>query len=368
MINVTIQPNDDIQNFLDILQSNGGGVLNITPATYSPTASITSYDNIIVNGNGAIIDFGGQNYQWNVLGSDSYSTGTITSIVSGVNVTGSGTAWLTNVTPYVSQLFFKGQWMTIASVPTDTTLVLAEGYDGVAFAPGASYVIATPIKNIGLQNFTIQNSLGVGIEFNLARFIDLQGINSLSNNIGIKGTYVTELSINRVLPILNTTNGMEITNGGRFNWDSVNSASNGTNGIYLNNVRSMGFKTGVANSNTEEGMYITNCTDISATNFDASANGKNGVNSVSGNYSLSFTDGAVRSNTEDGIKETASSVNTFISNIDALGNSGYDINIVDATSVNTIILGNTVAGDGLGTVNDLGTGTLIRSNIGVADN
>ena len=73
-------------------------------------------------------------------------------------------------------------------------------------------------------------------------------------------------------------------------------------------------------------------------------------------------------NTGDGIRFTASDDNVIVSQSDIRKNGGYGINIVDATTTNTLISSNSFVSNTSGEVNNSGTGTLIRSNLGVVDN
>ena len=369
MILLTIQPSDDIQNYLNILNMNGGGILSLNPvSTFFPTNDIIIPTNCSINGNGGTIDFNHQPYGIKSSGVNQYSTGTITSITNGVNVVGSGTSWLGNVIPFASQLFINGQWMIIAAVPSNTTLVLAEGYDGNTVQAGSAYVIGIPNQNISLSNLMLENSTATAIKIDYARFTNLNSINFQNNNAGIIGTYLTELSLNNVLPVSCTTNGIQITNGGRYNWNSVNSVNNGGSGILFSGIRSFGLSAGALSSNIGSGVSFTNCSDCSMTDFDANANGVNGVVGVSGNNNITIIDAMIRGNTSDGVSFTASNTNCKITNGDYQGNGGYGINIKDNTNANNIILGNTLSNNVSGSVHDLGTTTKIRSNIGVNDN
>jgi len=79
-----------------------------------------------------------------------YTTGTITTIASaGTTVTGSGTAWTTNmaglflrITAGTADNSGDGEWYEISSVTNATTLVLVKPYGGNAIAAGsAAYTI-----------------------------------------------------------------------------------------------------------------------------------------------------------------------------------------------------------------------------------
>ena len=366
MIISTIQPGDTIQSFIDLIHSGGGGVLNFNPTgTYNVTSDITLYDNINLNGNGSVLDFGGGAFTIKASGSNVYTDGTITSINGGVNVIGDTTLWLSNVIPFVSQFFFNGQWMMIAGVVDDITLVLAEGYDGPTFSSGASYRIATPIQHTKLENLTIRNSTTNGVTVSDARFLDINTTIIQNCVNGVNGQYVTEFSLNGLSNVLNLSDGISISNGGRFNWSSVNSVSNAGHGVVLNAVRSAGFSEGTSNSKQGDGFNITNCSNIVLQSFDANVNSSNGVNAVSGNSILSFLNSTTEANGGGGIVLSASSNNTKITNADSFFNFGYGIDILYGSSVNTIIVGCETGYNSSGGLNDNGTGTLKSTTVNI---
>lgn len=357
---------DNIQDTIDYVYSQGGGVIYLQPGTYTLTSNLTIPSGITLSGtatNSCIIQ--GSSFSLTITGNQIYNTGTITSITGGVNVVGSGTAWLTNVIPYQSNLFINGQFMLVASVTNDTHLVLAEGYDGSTVSAGSAYRVSTPIQNVNISNLTIKSSTSSGIKINDARYINISNCMLQLNSIGLEVNYGTEISLNNVNSILNTSHGISITKGGRYNWDSVNSISNTGSGIVFNGVRSAGFSTGTSNSNTIDGFNITGCTDLSLVQFDASSNGSNGVECVSSNSSLTFTDAGIRGNTSDGLKLTAT---TDICNIvggNFEGNGGYGINIAASTCDNNILMGVIAIGNSSGSLSDSGTGTLKSNTVNI---
>ena len=99
-----------------------------------------------------------------------------------------------------------------------------------------------------------------------------------------------------------------------------------------------------------------------------SGNGAHGIEFVSDNYNSQFNLMTIVDNTGDGIRFTASDDNVIVSQSDIRKNGGYGINIVDATTTNTLISSNSFVSNTSGEVNNSGTGTLIRSNLGVVDN
>jgi len=367
MVNFTIRNIDNIQDYIDIAEQNGGGVLNLSPGTYTLTSTgLTVPESVSLIGSSpgsTILDFNSTSGKITIAGTHRYSTGTITSITSGVNVTGSGTSWLANVVAGRDSLFINGQWMVIGAVLTNTTLTLAEGYDGSTVGAGSAYRISSTINNVTLRGFNAKNSTGSVLDIDDARFIVLENMFLQDNNIGIDANYVTEFNLNLVNPISNTSHGFTYTNGGRNTMSSVNCAANGGSGVVLNSIRSATYMEGTSNSNTTDGINLTSCSDVSLKTFNANANGSNGVECVSGNSVLTIFDAEMSGNASDGLKLTATTDNCSIIAGNYQGNGGYGINIANANCDNNILVSNNTANNSSGGLNDSGTGTLKDASV-----
>lgn len=163
--------------------------------------------------------------------------------------------------------------------------------------------------------------------------------------------------------------------------------SGNVNGLLLDNCTDLDLSTIVAVSNSGYGITISNSSNIDARSIATSGNGGVGLvlSSVStfsflacdsaGNIGAGITQNSCSAgnmtitssgNGSDGVTMTGSSCK-FIS-CTLAGNAAYGINVSDSGSVNNIILGSEFASNTSGAVHDSGTGTLIRSNIGVSDN
>src|SRR6185312_877489 len=108
-ISRTIDNSENVQDALDYLHANGGGTLYLKSGTYSISKSLTGYSSVALVGispAATILDFGSTNHTLSYAGTNAYTTGTITNISGGVNVTGSGTLWLANV--HAGQTLFLG--------------------------------------------------------------------------------------------------------------------------------------------------------------------------------------------------------------------------------------------------------------------
>lgn len=367
-ISRTIDTTGNIQTALDQINAGGGGTLYLKAGTYNRTSSITGYSSTAIVGispSNTIINFGSTASSLNFVGSSVYSTGTITGISGGVNVTGSGTAWLANASAG-QHLFISTRWYKIAAVTGNTTLILSEGYgDNLTFPQ--NYRIATVKNNILLENIAVTGSTGTGVVFSDARQITIRNISTYSNSIGTTYTNVSEVDANRHTSVSNTSHGISGTNLGLCNWSSVNTPANGGNGMIFNNFQTAALLACSADGNTADGVNATSLIDV-AMLIEASSNGGQGIELVATSDNVDVFSGSIRNNTSDGIKLTATATNCHIFGNSITGNGGYGVNIAAASDANNVLTTNNFATNTSGAVNDSGTGTVIRGNPGVTDN
>lgn len=358
---------DSLDKALRDLQDTGG-IIYLAAGTYTITSALTGYSSIQIIGENkatTIIDFASTAAKLSFAGTSSYATGTITSIASGVNVTGSGTSWLANVTTN-HQFFIAGKWYKIAAVTGDTTLVLSEGYAGGATFPGSAYRTAILKTDIEIKEVTIKNSTGNALDFDDCRDVSLEDVELISNNVGLTADYCSEFTGDRIIIASSTGNGATFTQCGFLNLRSFSTPSNGAHGTLLNTCRIVTFDSSSSSSNTSDGYNITSCSNV-LLGVQASSNGGQGIELVSGNVGILVQNGLVESNTSDGIKLTATSDDCIISNSLINSNGGYGVNVAAATDDNNIISFNKFASNSSGNVNNGGTGTITKGNIGVSD-
>jgi len=120
-------------------------------------------------------------------------------------------------------------------------------------------------------------------------------------------------------------------------------------------------------NSSADGINITSCSELK---IDGTfiENGGSGIEMVSGNSNIVITGYNCQNNGADGIKLTATSDSILINNGFLISNTGYGINIAASTCDNAVITGNKFSGNTTDAVNDSGTGTVIRGNVGVNDN
>lgn len=363
---ITINSTQSISEAIASINAVGGGVLNLKAGTYTITTPLIGISNLQIIGESSsttILDFNSTAANLSFTGTNVYSTGTIT-VASGVNITGSGTSWLANVT--AGQYLFLGtRWYSIAAVTGDTSLILSEAYGDNVTLP-STYRIATIKRNIFVKQLGILNSTGTGLAITDCREIVLSDILFLDNNIGYALENVSLCNQTRLLPVSNTSHGYTLTNVGLCSLLNVNSEGNGGSGVVISNMKTVSMNDSTGSANTADGMNATTVVDC-ILNGGFSGNGGQGMEFVSGcnNNNVSSI---VQGNTSDGIKLTATDDNNKFYGCSITGNGGYGINVAASTDDTNVISSNNFAGNSSGAVNDAGTGTVIRGNVGVADN
>lgn len=364
---ISIDAGQDIQQALDSLNAISGGTLYLAAGTYKISASLTGYSSISIQGvspTATIIDFQSASRNLAFAGTNIYSTGTVTAISAGVNVTGSGTTWTAAMAGRT--LFLGTRSYIIASITDTTHLVLAEGYGDNVTLP-SSYRITTQVVDVGLKNIGFKNSTTTAVTFNDCRRITLNNVQFISDNVGFSMTNCSEFDFSEIAAISSTGDGIQMTNVGLGFARTTEAPSNGGNGFTLSNLKDTYFIACAADGNTSTGVSITTGVNLQFT-VDASSNGGKGVELVSGCSNVDFISGRISSNTSDGIKLTASATYCHIYGNDIQSNGGYGINVAVVGDTNTIITTNDFVSNTSGAVNDAGTTTVIRGNTGVADN
>jgi hypothetical protein len=364
---VTLSAGQSLVDAITTLNAGGGGTINLKAGTYVVTSPITLKSSIKISGedlSNTIITFAGTSANISCTGSSVYTTGTVTAF-SGTTVTGSGTSWLTNATAG-QHIFIGTRWYKIAAVTGNTTIITTEGYgDSVTFP--STYRIATITRGITIENLTITGSTGTALSIQDARQSQIDNVIFYANNKGVVLTNVSEFVATQIAPVSNTSNGMELTNCGLFDWGSINFISNGGAGVVMNNVKNINMTPLLSSGNTGDGMNITSATNLLIVG-ESSGNGGQGIELVATNDEVQIQNIRVVGNTSDGIKLTASSNNTRITAGKIANNGGYGVNVADSTSSFTNIVGNVFSSNALGACNDLGTSTVIRGNNGLSDN
>lgn len=365
---LSIGPNDDVQEAIDDIASDGGGTVYLNPGTYTLADDLTIPSGVsLVGASGltTILDFDGNAKSIVIEGSDPYDTGTITVDNGDTTITGSSTMWDGVVTPGQS-ILISGIWYPITAVNTDTELEIAFPFATTDVA-GESYVIATIVSEVTLNNLTVQNSTGApAISVRYTTEVDIINVATQLCDIGFKLYDSNQASIINSDSSFNGI-GYDLKNTHFFVLRDTGAVSSTTNGLQMDGCTNAAPDALFFFNSGGNGIQLTNCSNSSFMGVLSSNNGDNGWEFVSGNTALKLSGCGALSNVNDGFSLTATSDEIGIVNAAISNNGVYGLNIAAATCDNNLILGNTFSGNGTAAANS-GTGTLIRSNIGLADN
>lgn len=222
--------------------------------------------------------------------------------------------------------------------PTNTVFVGAAGFTVKIHGTNGTHKTDIGISNMGF----VGGVTGSVLDFQYFDRGSLFNLLFSGNNKAMTIDNCTEISASDVIATTSTSDGITITNSSLFQWQSVNCEANGGVGMKMDTCATMFFNPCDYSGNTGSGVTMNACSGIFM-NATTSGNGASGV-AMTGTSMCRMNLG------------------------EHVGNTTYGINITDAGSASNLILGNTFAGNGTSAAHDLGTGTLIRSNIGLADN
>lgn len=364
---IALNPGQDIQSALDAVLKEGGGTVALNPGTYHPRRNLYIKSGVTLAGAGnatTVIDFEDGAYSVIIEGDDPYSTGTVALTQDSTTVTGTGTAWTVDMIG--QSMLLAGDWYPIENVVSPTSITLGYGFSGTTQS-GLTYVLATINTFANVKNLTIQNSSVslLKVQYTYETHIDDLVIGS--GNIGIDVQDTVFFLLNNldladcVTGIyLNNTWGYILQSFFVYNCTGVGIQSDGggdaTGGIDF----------GITN-NGGVGIKFTNTSKVAFFSFTIDSNGSHGIELVAGCDDCTFTGGSVNDNAGDGLKLTATDDKNSFAQMQFLDNGAYGVEIAASTCDNNIILGNVFDGNSSGQLTDSGTGTLIRSNIGVTD-
>lgn len=362
---ITVNNVNNIQSAINSVAAQGGGIVNLEPGTYYATTSFTLPSNVSFDLNGAVIDFGGTANNISAIGTNAYSTGTLSANFGSGSVTGSGTTWTAAMIG--RSILIGDYWYEITGRSSNTAITISPVFRAPNVS-GATYVIATTIDNIGLGNGTLQNNITNPLfDFRYINGLVMDGLTTSISPQGIRGRDSANvqwlnsetdnctagvLFNNVVFCTLNNFAVIDITGGTALDITGMSNSSIGI--MAIQNI-------------VGTGVSFTNCKNTGLLNYSIIECTAKGMEFVSGNSDMDFDSGYINTCGSDGVKLTASSNRIQITTTNISNTTGYQVNIADSSNNNNIILGNTFDGGGSGAVQNLGTSTIIKSNQGVAD-
>lgn len=357
----------ELQDAINALSRGNGGVVHLRAGTFNLETNITVPSNITLEGEGAatIIDFGGGPYQFQVVGSDNYSTGTVSITRDTTTVTGAGGAAFTQA--MVGRFILLQEfWYEITAVTDSTHLTIGVNFSGTTLS-GATYVLANIISGVSFRNFVVQNS---SIALIKDQYTDASVYSGLifddglvamdcddSSGLFIDTAYILNCGTgitqnNTEFSYLYNTTCVNITSGGGVSWTDVHNSA-----IQVFTVQNC-----IGN-----GLTLTDCGNIGMSISSLKEITGKGIECVSTVRDFGIENILVAFCSSDGIKLTATTDGCQIIGSQINNNTGFGVNIAASTCDNNVISGNTFENNTAGAVSNSGTGTVIRGNAGVAD-
>jgi hypothetical protein len=231
-------------------------------------------------------------------------------------------------------------------------------------------IVFTNVSNARLTDLTVQHSSAADAIFiNGGNIVIIEDVNvEQCTQGGMKAYNCSYSRIARCFLLYNGTYGLYLDTVSLSDFPNPVVVGSGTTGIIITGTQYCGILTGTSQQNGAGGIKITSTSNVSITNMAIVSNTGIGVELVSGNTTLPITASVMSGNTSDGLKLTATTDQLIINSCEMIGNTGKGVNIAAATCDNNILIASILANNSGGEVTDSGTGTKIRSNIGVADN
>ena len=355
---------DDIQNSLDNLNSLGGGTLFLRNGTHFVNKDLILYSNIYIQGENVsdtVVDFGGKSYGFRIKGSNVYNTGTVSVVVGGTTVTGTGTAWTSNMIG--RQIMLSGYAYNVLTVPSGTSLTIDQQYT----SPGLSgnlvnepYAICTSIGGVECSDFTVQNSADKAFDVQYTNItIEFKNILVYFSNYGFYVNQCGGFIIDNGY-VFACNYGAYFYNSDAITWITT-SAYNTVigDGIYFNNTGDSTIFNFSSANNNGNGITFVNAFNTEVSSGTINDNSGKGVEFVSGTTATSVEACTISGNVSDGVKLTATSSQNIIGGNVSSSNGGWGINIANANCSNNIINGNVYVGNTAGTYTNSGTSTRI---------
>jgi len=353
---ITVDSIDEVQETVDLVDTEGGGTVYLANGTYVLTADISIPSGVNLQGvsrDGVILDCNNA-YSVTIKGTNVYSTGTLAISDTQDEVVGTGTTFTSAMVG--RYIWLSGTWYEIAAFTDTTHIDISPAYSGDNLSSYA-VSIADVNFNSAVSKVTIINSDAGGVECSHASETIIDDLVLYDNVTGLDLDYVL---FPKIL-VASSENGvnlnMNFVTGFKIDFCEFNDSVTSHGIIMTDTDNATLFDSSIA-GNTGDGLNLTNCKNIAIISFDISSNGGQGVEMVSGCNDNQIIAGRVVGNTSDGIKVTATSDRNIISSCSIKDSGGYGINIAASTCDNNTIIAPAFENNTSGDVNDSGTGTV----------
>ena len=352
-------PGDNLQDLIDEVAITGG-TLGLRNGYYPLDYDLNIPSGVYLKGEtaeGVILDFLDNTHGIKSIGGNVYNEGFVGVTPGELVVTGIGTTWTDVDMANSPWIFLQEDWAQIASIESDTSLTLVSPY---AWSPlsSSAYVIATPISDTQVVYLTILNA-DVGVLAQYHRNFGFDSLFAVSCGVGMlvssscNGTFTNvgsyycgygqvyencHLQENKTPGVVGCLDfGLRLDRCANFSVNSAFVGGNGTNGVELD----------TCNSTTISGTFLANALDGAY---------------ILDSYSCALTGSSFSGNANGVEISNSSEVGVNLGAINY--NYGYGV-MIDATSIDNMILGCSFTLNGSGGLNDLGTNTEIGVNTGI---
>lgn len=293
------------------------------------------------------------------------NTQSLQDAVDAVVANGGGTVSLKAGTYMVNNNIILSSGVRLVGVGSDATII---DFGGGAYQVQMIGSLGNEVISPFLQGLTVQNS---SIDLVYANYVINLGTNDLTCRNGLSGLKIQNTTTANIYSSL-----MDACDTGLIGIDSTfftlfssnvtsSTISGGFSFENVSNSASIGCS---ADANIGGGFIFTNCSDFGLENFAVTGTIGIGVLFDGGGAGIGVSLGFVDLSSGDGISFINSAGNLQIAAANTISNNGgYGINITSGSS-NILIATNTFNSNNSGAINNAGTGTLIRSNIGTPDN
>lgn len=357
----------DIQLAINFVNRNGGGTVFIRNGQYVITSNLNLFSNVSLVGEtemNTILDFNNTSSGITATGTLAYDMGTVSVTNNSQIVTGFSTMWDQSLIG--KSILLNGYFYLIVAVNSPTQLIVAFSFAGETRS-GLSYVIAEPTKSVSISNLTIQNSQAeAAVYFQYTSISTLFNVLFLSCAQGFKiKNSDTSISGGWVVFACGTGASFENVSIVQINGPFIRNAYAG-DGLTLTNCNKMSlFNLGVFDA-ANRGIVLESCFNYGLIDFTVDSCTGVGLKLIS-TFDGGILGGVAANNSTDAIQLVSSYRNT-LTNLIVRNNGGYGVNLSDLINHHNLILGNIFDTNTSGDLNDGGTLTKIRSNIGPADN
>ncbi len=364
---INVATTDDIQTAINTVNAAGGGQVVLSNGTHTLSSDITLYSNVSLvgqNSASSIIDFQSTAHSIKAVGSNAYTTGTLSVSNNSQSVVGVGTTW-TNAMVGRS-ILLSGIWYPIVAVGSTTTLTIAFAYAGNTLA-ASTYTIASVLTNITLDSLTIQNSTSNGVSFNYTNDSQTRSLTFINCTTGFSIQNTSALDVFYTIPVACGT-GFSASNTYNIVIRDLLVVSSTTAGVVLNTCQFIdGISIEVLNT-TGVGISFTSVMNTNLSSISSRNSSGIGMELVSGNANIAIFNVDFRNNGSDGLKLTASSNDCYVTLCNFISNGGYGLNIANSNCNRTLVIGNNFSSNSSGAASDSGTTTKISTNQGLVDN